>query len=234
MVLIIDTPKSDADFLRMAEIRGLAFGSQHEYICLLFPRFTTAEGQTLLRDRLLRMQRDLSSVRFVLVRDTDSGEIVSQAEWHSYDADAKGDVMQLDFLEGTDEEREYGRYLIDTFQARRREAIAATTVPLMLLDSLATDPKYQRRGAASMLVQWGLDKADEIGGEAYLEATDVGKQVYEKLGFVALEQYSIPLPPKWADKAKTQVYLMRRPVAGHTPVWAIEVGGLSRKTFFIQ
>jgi len=87
-----------------------------------------------------------------------------------------------------------------------------------LLDSLATDPKHQRRGAASMLVQWGLDMADAIGGEAYLEATEVGRQVYQKLGFVVLEQYTIPLPPKWAAKDQTQVLLMRRPVTSHTTV----------------
>lgn len=35
----------------------------------------------------------------------------------------------------------------------------------VVLDSLATDPKYQRRGAGSMLVKWGLDIADTCGGE---------------------------------------------------------------------
>jgi hypothetical protein len=34
-----------------------------------------------------------------------------------------------------------------------------------VLDSLATDPKAQRRGAGSMLVKWGVDMADSMNGE---------------------------------------------------------------------
>ncbi len=34
-----------------------------------------------------------------------------------------------------------------------------------MLDSLTTDPKHQRRGAAMKLVQWGLDIVDNIKGE---------------------------------------------------------------------
>lgn len=106
----------------------------------------------------MRMQSELGSVRFAVVRDTsivnktsegegvgegegqgkgggeegeEEGEIIAQAEWHFYDKDAKGDVMVLDFLEGTEEEREYGGYLIGTFQGKRREAIARTEVHLM-------------------------------------------------------------------------------------------------------
>jgi ribosomal protein S18 acetylase RimI-like enzyme len=31
-----------------------------------------------------------------------------------------------------------------------------------VLDSLATDPEAQRRGAGSMLVKWGVDMADSM------------------------------------------------------------------------
>lgn len=113
MPLTVDTPKTDADFLRMAESRGLAFASDYEYIDLLFLSFITLDGEALLHDRLLRMQRELPSVRLATVRDTATGEIVSQAEWHFYDADSKGDAMKGDdFLEGTDGQKEYGKYLI--------------------------------------------------------------------------------------------------------------------------
>lgn len=131
MPLTLSTPQTPSDFLRMAEIRGLAFGSNYEYIDLLFPNFTTPSGQILLAQCLQKMQSTLPSIRFAIIRDTETNEIISQGEWHFYEAEEKGDMMDLDFLEGTEEQREYGRYLISTFQAKRREAIAGTKVPLL-------------------------------------------------------------------------------------------------------
>jgi len=61
-------------------------------------------------------------------------------------------------------------------------------------------------------VKWGLDIADSLDGEAYLEASEIGRPVYEKLGFVVLESYAIPVPPKWSNKTHIEYYLMRRPV----------------------
>ena len=47
-----------------------------------------------------------------------------------------------------------------------------------------THPAHQRRGAASLMVQWGADKADELDCDAYMEATLYGRHLYEKHGFV--------------------------------------------------
>ena len=52
-----------------------------------------------------------------------------------------------------------------------------------MLAVLVTDPKYQRRGAGNLLVEWGAKRADEDGLMAYLEATDEGRQLYERHGF---------------------------------------------------
>lgn len=37
---------------------------------------------------------------------------------------------------------------------------------------LATDPRYERTGAGSVLVSWGMAKADAEGRPVYLDATD--------------------------------------------------------------
>lgn len=131
MPLIIEIPESEGDFYRMAEIRSLAFGSDHVFIDMLWPRHTTVEGRVLARDRLLKIRNEIHSSRFAVVRDTETGEIVSQAEWHYYPAESKGDVMELDFVEGDEVEKEYTRVIIGNHQAKRREAIANTNVPLM-------------------------------------------------------------------------------------------------------
>lgn len=130
MVLNVEIPQTEGDFHRMAEIRSLAFGTEQVYIDMLFPNHNTESGRRLLCDRLLKI-REMSSARFVIVRDTETTEIVAQAEWHYYPPDAKGDVMDLSFVEGSEEEKDYARHTIGTFQAKRREAIESTAVPLM-------------------------------------------------------------------------------------------------------
>ncbi|KAL6238443.1 hypothetical protein BDW75DRAFT_201360 [Aspergillus navahoensis] len=52
------------------------------------------------------------------------------------------------------------------------------------LDTLATHPDYQRRGAGSMLLQWGCDLADEAKVALYVDASRAGAPLYERFGFV--------------------------------------------------
>ncbi|KAK8102541.1 hypothetical protein PG984_015687 [Apiospora sp. TS-2023a] len=52
------------------------------------------------------------------------------------------------------------------------------------LDICAVDPRFQRRGVANRLVQWGLDEARRRGGlEATTEASAMGRHAYARLGF---------------------------------------------------
>ncbi|KNG84920.1 acetyltransferase, GNAT family [Aspergillus nomiae NRRL 13137] len=53
------------------------------------------------------------------------------------------------------------------------------------VDVLGTHPAARRRGVATMLINWGLERAKEEGLEVYLSATQDGRFVYEKLGFEA-------------------------------------------------
>jgi ribosomal protein S18 acetylase RimI-like enzyme len=51
------------------------------------------------------------------------------------------------------------------------------------LELVATRPECQGKGAAGKLLRWGIERADEEGTEAYLEASPDGKPIYEHLGF---------------------------------------------------
>lgn len=71
----------------------------------------------------------------------------------------------------------------------------------MVLQSLATDPNYQRRGIGSKLVQWGLDQADAEGLPCWIHASDAGRRVYEAAGFeqVGYDEYDLDV---WATKSE--------------------------------
>ena len=48
---------------------------------------------------------------------------------------------------------------------------------------LVCEPRYQRRGAGRLLLSWGLDLADKLTLDTYLEASPEGHHLYESAGF---------------------------------------------------
>ena len=57
------------------------------------------------------------------------------------------------------------------------------TGPCAVLDICFTHPSYQRRGAGKLLVGWGVEEADRRGVKSWVEASVLGKGLYEKFGF---------------------------------------------------
>lgn len=51
------------------------------------------------------------------------------------------------------------------------------------LSFIGTDPQHERRGAASMLIQWGLERSNRDNIPIALESTLVAWPLYQKLGF---------------------------------------------------
>lgn len=48
---------------------------------------------------------------------------------------------------------------------------------------LGTHPDYRCRGAASVLVAWGCEKADRDGVAVYVDASEAGAALYQRFGF---------------------------------------------------
>ena len=99
------------------------------------------------------------------------------------------------------EEREMANSLMDQFVAPRMKYMAnphvctnscllsrsrscGLTYPSQVLDICFVHPDYRRKGVGRLLLSWGIEKADEMGLESYIDATDQGVPLYEAHGYV--------------------------------------------------
>ncbi|KAL8639671.1 MAG: hypothetical protein Q9228_003318 [Teloschistes exilis] len=198
------------DISRCFEIAAAAFGTQTaDGIWMAFnPGWDTPEGKvegaSRMRSRWATSTVDKSgnlNTVFLkaVVPDPEKGEVIAgMAIWvQGSTVLGHGDVPEADLAKAMDLDALYPKnasehkYLcqIDKSLTRQRvEAIkeAASQSPPAVLDLelCCVDPAFQRRGAASKLVQWGLDEAVRRGGlEAVTEGSRAGRMVYSRLGF---------------------------------------------------
>lgn len=118
-----------------------------------------------------------------------ASDIISIARWHYYPT---GYSFPRDFAwEAHDPDApglpEHFNVPLHNYILRARDAARAEwippTRPCWILMHMVTHPAYRRRGAAQMLVRWGMQRAGEMGVPAYLEAGVAGVRLYEGLGW---------------------------------------------------
>jgi len=77
---------------------------------------------------------------------------------------------------------------------------------------VATDPDYQRRGLATMLLRHGLALADADNMRTYIEATASGHPVYLKLGWKDVDRLDIDLKKWGIEEPGYHWAMIREPV----------------------
>ncbi|GAB7351135.1 hypothetical protein MBLNU459_g1592t1 [Dothideomycetes sp. NU459] len=188
MPLRIETTRDPAEAPILASLYFSAFQNPHSLAC--WPR-DSPSVQAWWSAMLAREMRDdagtfflkivdcslSSSSSFSAAADGDpagatgqSEEIVAWAVWSGPGA-AAGEQGALEWPEGADVglcEQTFGAW-------ERERARIMGEREHWYLKTLATHPSHQGRGAGSMLIGWGLDRADEDGLEAYLEASPTGE-----------------------------------------------------------
>lgn len=83
--------------------------------------------------------------------------------------------------------------------------------PFYELSALVTDPAHRRRGAASALCQWGMDKADANGLECYLESNPEAVNMYKKRGWAEVSTFEIGFQASNGSATYTTTYMVRGP-----------------------
>ena len=79
----------------------------------------------------------------------------------------------------------------------------------LILNTLATHPDHHRKGAGTILLQWGLQKADELNLEMYLDSTTIARPLYEKHGFEVKKMIEFDRVP-WGGEGVDRHWCMVR------------------------
>ncbi|KAL0931781.1 GNAT family [Colletotrichum truncatum] len=152
-------------------------------------------------ERLRSWHRADPTSTWLKVVDDETGELVAGGRWSLYKKEKPNPytgqqrVEALWFPDG--EPRRIASGLMNDFLGT---AVRNANRPHAYLNFLFTVPEHRRRGAASLIMDWGVERAGQQGLDVYIEATENGKPLYEKYGLEALEQSSLEvneaeLPP---------------------------------------
>jgi GNAT superfamily N-acetyltransferase len=102
---------------------------------------------------------------------------------------------------------------------RREQKEAHLHLALMIVDA-----DFHRMGLGSMMADWGNRVADALGVACWLEASDMGKGLYEKHGYVHMKEKKWKLEGEGLGDGLAQ-WVMRRPPK---PLPIVEVRSASK------
>jgi len=130
------------------------------------------------------------SATYLKIIDEDTKEIISIARWHKYpngysyakeiNWELHSPIEGQPFSQGMN--IELHNFILSVRDAERINWMTKDE-PCWILMHLVTRPSHRNRGAASMLINWGIEKARLDGIPVYLEAGAIARPIYEKHGF---------------------------------------------------
>ncbi|MCJ1426386.1 hypothetical protein MMC29_004289 [Sticta canariensis] len=230
MPLKVHEAASDADFDEFVRLQWKSYEQPFNPFLILFcpTRGTgpTARADSMheSKERQLQWHKADPSSHWLLAVDTDTGKAIGGAEWNVHESDPFAKKPEQPFTaywweEG--EKREFAEQALGQWMGPRMERMRR---PHLLLNMCFVDPDHRRRGVGSLLVEWGTRKADEMGVEAFIEATDIGKPLYDRHGFTSMNEYTLkpskPDPGEEWKKLEEELgpmhgHFMWRPAGGH-------------------
>lgn len=85
------------------------------------------------------------------------------------------------------------------------------TMLLKVLALLVTASEHRRKGAGSLLLRWGIERAEEMGLPCYLQASEEGKRLYEKHDFQVTDVREFDLSEYGLEGVEIMTEMMRQP-----------------------
>ncbi|KAF2446366.1 acyl-CoA N-acyltransferase [Karstenula rhodostoma CBS 690.94] len=181
--------------------------------------YSRGEPSQKILDRVTKDVRDgivNKGMLYLKCVDVATGEMIAGARWRYAKPKEEGarertwDEVEAGFTVPEPYEEsdpELFRSLFHLLNTNKREILGNR--PYYTLITCAVLPQHERRGAGTMLVQWGCDRADEAGVEAYIEASLMGVPVYERLGFKPVKRIELNTKDFGAKENEAFIVMIR-------------------------
>lgn len=208
----------DGDYPRIFEVSSRSFDRNEHLWDVLYPEHWTPAGRAKGAERMRETNATDKFTTYLKAVEVETGTIVGMAKWNVFDHEMPPDPADQSETQQvkqnhwhSEDEQQYAEAMIAKFVERRNAALKASNGHLVGLDILAIDPDHQRKGVGGALVAWGTKKADEMGCEAVVESSVPGRGLYEKNGFVWLEDVSFEAADRWPGRPPALFAWLVRP-----------------------
>jgi GNAT superfamily N-acetyltransferase len=192
---------TESDVPRLIEIQFAAFVESPA--AELLNGTNTPENQEKAATRLLNQMRidpSLHTIKCVSTDPATETEVtVGFCMWHIYDQPRtkeewmkEHEMMTCDWIADEAQRKKARTSMEPLFTGRRR----LEGRPYALLMYMCVDPPWHRKGAGTLLMRWGMDRCDQLGIPAYLEASPFGYPLYRVCGFEDYEPLTICIDGK--------------------------------------
>ncbi|KAI4248615.1 MAG: hypothetical protein L6R42_009231 [Xanthoria sp. 1 TBL-2021] len=192
MPIVISPITSPTDIPTIVSIISTTFAHTAPLVDAIYPHHDTPHGSAAAIASLTHEFNTNSSARFLKAVDTETGEVVGQANWlvvNGREGEREEKEGERGLGEGpwdSPEEREFAELLYGSLLAQRNEFMGRMGGRGLVLTFLSVLPAHQRRGAGSQLIKWGTDLADSMG-------LDVSPCLFHPIFPVSLPLF--PFPP---------------------------------------
>ncbi|KAH7077410.1 hypothetical protein FB567DRAFT_149286 [Paraphoma chrysanthemicola] len=206
-------PLEESDFPEFVRIQHDAFTSGNAAMTtLLKPSPLPPSWHEKSIEKHIKSWREESDVTYLKVIDTYDNAMIACAKWRINEKERTEEEIQgMLPVPGKDEEgRPAARDFMNYLARVRREYMG--TKPFYFLHMLVTDPAHHRRGAGKMLIEWGTEKADKVQLPCFLEASEVGKPLYERMGFETKHAEVFDLGKYGLQGTDTNTVMIREPL----------------------
>ncbi|KAF7197820.1 hypothetical protein HII31_00909 [Pseudocercospora fuligena] len=172
----------------MPDILSLMYDCFPPHIRLLFMGCESREDLPKYQQKCIdRMQSDKADV-WIQVRDQANSNVIAAANWKIY-INGEPDDLGEETPDWVPEEHKKRSEEANRIMTASRKK--ANPGPFVHLHICFTSPEYRRRGAGSMLLQWGVDVMDTLFLPGWIEASVEGNFLYKVFGFYDYEKIQV-------------------------------------------